>query len=242
MSCVLERTVARSQGVWDERDLAEAAADFYLLENLSAGGDERAARKLARLEERLASEFVSYLDMAIGGELRYAKRHLGEDALPRDLVCFFREICPGHRGKAWLVWTVVRRAMGLRAIEIAEGLFSDCRWRRNFGGNAWASVARLLKLHLQGDLRARIFVDQCFSLEHNTGSVFNKLYDTSKLSRVLVAQSQDDYDKLVAHASDEVRRRWRLREWHTRQEHDPIWLGVQILDTYEELVGEGETP
>jgi hypothetical protein len=242
MSCVLERTVAQSQGVWDERDLAEAASDFYLLENLSSGGDERAARKLAKLEQQLATEFVSYLDMAIGGELRYAKRHLGEDALPRDLVCFFREICPGHRGKAWLVWTVVRRALGLRALEIAERLFTDCRWRRNFGGSAWASVARLLKLHLQGGLRARIFVDQCFSLEHNTGSVFNKLYDTSKLSRVLVAQSQDDYDKLLAHASDEVRRRWRLREWRMRQDHDPIWLGVQILDTYEELVGEGEAP
>jgi hypothetical protein len=114
VSCVLERSVARSQGVWDERDLAEAAADFYLLENLAAGGDDEAARKLARLEEQLASEFVSYLDMAIGGELRHARRHLGEDALPRDIACFFREVCPGHRGKAWLVWTVVRRGALLR--------------------------------------------------------------------------------------------------------------------------------
>jgi len=239
VSCVLERTVARSQGVWDERDLAEAAADFYLLENLSAGGDEHAARKLARLEEQLASEFVSYLDMAIGGELRYVKRHLGEDALPPDLLCFFREICPGHRGKAWLVWTVVRRALGPRALEIAGELFSDSRWRENFGGSAWASVTRLLRQHLEGDLSPRIFVDQCFSLEHNTGSVFNKLFATSKLSLMLVAQSEDDYGRLLAHASDDVRKRWRLREWRRRREHDPIWLGVQVLDTYEELAGDG---
>jgi hypothetical protein len=242
MSCVLERTVARSQGVCDERDLPEAAADFYLLENLAAGGDQVAARKLARLETQLASEFVSYLDMAIGGELRYVTRHLGNDAIPRDLVCFFREICPGHRGKAWLVWTVVRRALGLRALEIAEEVFADTRWSEHFGGGAWASVTGLLRRHLEGEVSPRIFVDQCFSLEHNTGSVFNKLYDTSKLSRVLVAQSEDDYERLLAHASDEVRRRWRIREWRRRKDHDPIWLGVQVLDTYEDLrEGEGES-
>ncbi len=33
-------------------------------------------------------------------------------------------------------------------------------------------VARLLKDHLKGRVIARTFVDQCFSLEHNTGSVF----------------------------------------------------------------------
>jgi hypothetical protein len=70
--------------------------------------------------------------------------------------------------------------------------------------------------------------------------VFNKLFDTSKLARVLVAQSEDDFDRLLAHASGEVRRRWRLREWRKRQEHDPIWLGVQILDTYDELVARGD--
>ena len=240
MSCVLERTVARSQGISDERDLAEAAADFYLLENLATGGDEVAARKLARLEDQLAGEFVSYLDMAIGGELRYVTRHLGDDAVPRELVCFFREICPGHRGKAWLVWTVVRRALGLRALHIAEEVFADTRWSENFGGGAWGTVTRLLRQHLQGEVSPRIFVDQCFSLEHNTGSVFNKLFDTRKLSRVLVAQSEDDYERLLTHASEDVRRRWRFREWRRRKDHDPVWLGVQMLETFEDL-GEGES-
>ena len=241
MSTVHERTVARGRGVWDERDLAEAAADFYLLEALCAEGDEKAARTLAMLEGQLAGEFAAYLDWAIGGELRYAKRHLGEDALPGELACFFREIFPGHRGKAWMVWTVVRRALDLRALELAELLFSDARWRENFGGSPWACVARLLGRYLRGELNRRVFVDQCFSLEHNTGSVFNKLYDTSRLARALVAQSRDDYGTLLVYASHGVRRSWRFREWRRRQDHDPIWLGVQILDTYEELVGEGES-
>lgn len=240
MTCVLERTVARANGVREERDLSEAAADFYLLENLAAGGDEEARRTLARHEEELAKEFSCYLDVAVGGELRYARRHLGEDALPKELRCYFGEIGAGHRGKAWMVWTVVRRAIGLRALALAEEIFTMEDWGENFGGSAWACVSRLLRSYLEGDLMPRIFVDQCLSLEHNTGSVFNKLFDTSKLGRVLVAQSEDDFDRLVAHASPAVRRRWRLREWDRRQEHDPIWLGVQVLETYDELVGEGE--
>lgn len=238
MDTVHERTVARGRGVFDERDLAESAADFYLLETLSAEGNEEAARKLATLEERLAAEFAIYLDLALGGELRYARRHLGEEALPRELVCFFRETCPGHRGKAWLVWSVVRRSLELRALELAEDLFSDSRWRENFGGSAWAGVARLLRQYLEGDVSRRIFVDQCFSLQHNSGSVFNKLFDTRKLARVLIAQSTDGYETLLVFASDEVRRLWRVREWRRRREHDPIWLGVQILDTYDEIHGE----
>lgn len=240
MSCVLERTVARANGVRDNRELAEAAADFYLLENLAAGGDEEALRALTRHEQQLAEEFSCYLDVAIGGELRYARRHLGDEALPPELACYFAEIGPGHRGKAWMVWTVVRRALGLSALVLAEEIFSHDGWRENFGGAAWSCVCRLLRGYLQGELIPRIFVDQCLSLEHNTGSVFNKLFDTSELARVLVAQSEDDYERLLGHASGRVRRRWRLREWQKRQEHDPIWLGVQVLDTYDELVGEGE--
>jgi hypothetical protein len=102
-------------------------------------------------------------------------------------------------------------------------------------------VARLLGRYLRGELNRRVFVDQCFSLEHNTGSVFNKLYDTSRLARALVAQSQDDYGTLLVYASHGVRRSWRFREWRRRQYHDPIWLGVQILDSYEEFVGEDES-
>ena len=239
MSADKERTVARARGCVPTRDLAEACADFYLLETLTACGDESARKELTRLEDRLAEEFCAYLDVAVGGELRYAKNHLPDGTLPTELACFFREIKPTRRGRAWMVWTIVRRVHGLRAIELAEEVFSRRDWPENFGGWAWAQVVRLLRGYLQGTLCARVFVDQCFSLEHNTGSIFNKLYDTARLSRALVAQSTDDYEALCVFASRSVNRRWRLREWEKRQEHDPTWLGVQVLDTYEEMVGEG---
>jgi hypothetical protein len=238
MPSIQERIVATGRGVRAERDLAKAAADFYVLELLTARGDPDAARMLSRLEAGLAEEFACYLDMAIGGELRYAMQHLGKEALPHELACFFREIDPSERGAAWLTWNVVRRALGLRALELAAELFRTPGWAENFGGQAWAVVARLLRDHLQGRVIARVFVDQCFSLEHNTGSVFNKLYETESLAEILETQYLDDYRTLLRHASEAVRRCWRLYEWRRRQEHDPVWLGVQVTDTYDELVGE----
>jgi len=186
----------------------------------------------------LAREFACYLDMAVGGELRYAMQHLGKEALPTELTCYFREIDPGERGMAWMAWTVVRRVLGLRALELAAEVFGSSGWAENFGGEAWATVTRLLRDHLKGRVVARVFVDQCFSLEHNTGSVFNKLYETERLAGILEAQYRDDYGTLLRHASDAVRRCWRLHEWRRRQGYDPVWLGVQLTDTFEELTWE----
>ena len=70
----------RGRGVRAERDLAEAAADFYVLELLTARDDAGAARMLAKFEGCLAREFACYLDMAIGGELRYDR-----DGLPIEI-------------------------------------------------------------------------------------------------------------------------------------------------------------
>jgi len=238
MPQVLERIVASGRGVRAERDLAQAAADFYVLELLTARGDADAAKMLTDFETCLAREFACYLDMAVGGELRYAMQHLGKETLPAELACFFREINPGERGMAWMAWTVVRRVLGLRALELAAHVFGTSGWAENFGGEAWATVARLLRDHLRGRVIARVFVDQCFSLEHNTGSVFNKLYETETVAGILEAQYRDDYSTLLRHASDAVSRCWRLHEWRRRQEHDPVWLGVQPTDTYEELIGQ----
>ncbi len=134
MPSIRERTVAEGRGVRAGRNLAESASDFYLLELLSSRGNPDAARMLAKLEARLAKEFACYLDMAIGGELRYAIKHLGKEALPAELACFFREIHPAERGMAWLVWNVIRRVLGLQALELAAELFRTPGWRGELRG------------------------------------------------------------------------------------------------------------
>ena len=50
MPSIQERVVATGRGVRAERDLAEAAADFYVLELLTAREDAGAARMLSWFE------------------------------------------------------------------------------------------------------------------------------------------------------------------------------------------------
>lgn len=234
MSKIDERTLARGRRLDPDKDLARAAADFYLLENLAnLRGDAWAATRLDEHEQSLAKEFAEYVDMAIGGELRYAKRYL--DELPGELEPFFREVSDTARGKAWLVWTVIRRKFGLRALELADECFYRPGWRRNFGGEAWGSAARVLRAFLNGERKPRIFVDQCLSLQHNTGSLLNKLYDCSNLPRVLEAHGMDDYPTLLSACSTEVRKRWSWHEWQKRADRDPIWIGVQNLESFEDV-------
>lgn len=234
MSKSAEERFARGRNLKPERKIAQAAADFYLLEHLAyVRHDPWAAGRLAAHEGALAKEFAVYLDVAIGGELRYA-RYL--DGWPCELEPFFRETLRGSRGTAWLVWSVIRRKLGLQALELAEETFSLDGWRGNYGGEAWAYVARALLGYLQGFRKPRVFVDQCFNLEHNSGSIFNKLYDVDNLPQVLQAHGSGDYPTLLAAASADVRSRWRMHEWRVRVDRDPIWLGVQILDeTFENV-------
>lgn len=234
MSKIDERTLARGRRLDPDKDLARAAADFYILEALAnLRADAWAVQRLAEHERTLAAEFAEYLDMAIGGELRYAKRYL--DELPSELAPYFSEVSETGRGKAWLVWGVIRRKFGLDALAIAERCFYQSGWRRNFGGEAWGYCARALRAYLEGQRTPRIFVDQCFNLQHNTGSVFNKLYNCSDLPPVLQAHGMDDYGTLLNACSTEVRKRWSWYEWQKRAERDPVWLGVQNLQTFDEV-------
>lgn len=65
--------------------------------------------------------------------------------------------------------------------------------------------------------------------------VFNKLYNCSKLPAALEAHGADDYPTLLDACSPDVRKRWRWHEWSKRTDHDPTWLGVQVLDTFDEV-------
>lgn len=167
---VMEARVARARKIpYQERDLSQAVADFYLLETLGyVKGDNTAKAKLAEHGDALAREFSNYLDIAAGGELRYAKSMLGEDC-PKELEPYMREAAVADRGTAWLAWGVVRRAWGMRALVLAEETFDLPGWRGAFGGEAWVSITSVLRAYLEGRINKRIFVDRCFSLEHNSG-------------------------------------------------------------------------
>jgi hypothetical protein len=130
---------------------------------------------------------------------------------------------------------VIRRRHGLKALDLAENVFRLDGWRRNFGGEAWARVVVALREYLSGRLKRRIFVDRCFSLEHNSGCVFDKLWATGNVRPALEAHGVDDYATLLHHASSQVQLLWRQQLWIVRHDYDPVWLGVQHTDGADDL-------
>lgn len=235
MPSVMETRVARSRRIkYEERNIAEAISDFYLLETLGClNGDALARRKLDLLETELAREFASYLDIAVGGELRYAQS-LGDDC-PKKLKPFLKEAAMADRGTAWMVWGVIRQAWGIDALYLAEETFNLPGWRGAFGGDAWAGIAKVLRCYLEGRMNKRIFVDRCFSLEHNSGCCFNKLYCVRNVPTVLSAHGNDEYDTLLSFASDEAKCLWRRYEVMRRVDHDPAWLGGEFIYTLDDV-------
>lgn len=231
----MESRVARSRHIkYEDRSIAEAISDFYLLETLGClNGDALARRKLDLLETELAREFASYLDIVVGGELRYAES-LGDDC-PKKLKPFLKEAARADRGTAWLVWGVIRRAWGIDALYLAEQTFDIPGWRGAFGGDAWRSIAKVLRSYLEGRMTDRIFVDRCFSLEHNGGCVFNKLFCVRNVPTVLSAHGNDEYDTLLSFASDETKCLWRRYEVLRRKDHDPAWLGGDFMYTLDDV-------
>ena len=226
MPSVMEARVARSRRInYEERDLAQVISDFYLLETLGClHGDQLSRRKLEKFECEIAKEFAAYLDIAVGGELRYAKSMLGDEC-PRQLKPFLKEAALADRGTAWLVWGVIRRAWGLEALRLAEETFDLPGWRGAFGGDAWRDITKVLRAYLENRMNTRIFVDRCFSLEHNSGCCFNKLYCVRNVPTVLSAHGNDEYDVLLQYASEETKCLWRRREVLRRKDYDPVWLG-----------------
>jgi hypothetical protein len=196
-------------------------ADFYLLEFMSAEGNPIARRLLGRLEAALAEDFVRYLHIAIGAELgHYQATPL--DTLPDEL----REFVAGvNAGDSRLRWPELYAAYGIRALFLAEDVFLHSG--PEFGGRAWAPITVLLRDYLSGTINRRIFIDQCFSIKHNNGPIFDKIYDVSGVGPALAAQAAGDLARLSGLASQQVRYLYRRALVLRRLEHDPVWLGVQ---------------
>jgi cyclophilin family peptidyl-prolyl cis-trans isomerase len=76
----------------------------------------------------------------------------------------------------------------------------------------------------------RVFIDQCFTLEHNNGSVFDKFYDVQDVRTVLDAQAALDLDTLQRHASAAVRGllRYHLGQGPAPAEPPGNWFGRSL--------------
>lgn len=101
----------------------------------------------------------------------------------------------------------------------------------NVGGPSWGSAASVLETHRKRSSGSASFVNLVWSLEHNNGSLFNKVWrsQADKLKSLLSLQAADDYSGMVALYCSEfaVRSRWERFLRYTKQD--------DALRRYEEL-------
>lgn len=83
----------------------------------------------------------------------------------------------------------------------------------NYGGPSWARPARLVSDYYAGRITPRTFVDRCWSIQHNGGSLFDKVWATVPLQRTLMLQAlSDSYPRLVHGGDTEAQALWK--EYH----------------------------
>ncbi len=221
--------MAREIGGWqprwyvDEVDASSLAADFYLLEWLTAEGDDGARRELASWTPRLAQYLAAQLDLIIGMELcHYERAHGGGN----DPMAAFLALVSEQRSE--IAWVEGRAELGgSRALELAEAAFDGPGGE--FGGQAWAPVAATLRRYVLREISPAVLIDQCFTMQHNNGPLFDKFFDTGRVLQVLDAQAAGELGFLAEHASPAVRRRWRAHDEAKLVQHDPRWLGSAAL-------------
>lgn len=209
------------------RDLAKTCADFYLLEYLAAEGNEDAEKKLKQFERELSQEFLYYAGIACAGELRHL---INRGEMPRGIRMFVEQIIRiPCREDCWLEWAkryhIASNNMLKRFFRCAAELFDDeVFWETpNIGGSAWAMIARAAYDFLSGFISPRTFIDRCWTLQHNNAIFFDKAFSISELRRVLIRQSEGDYEYLFGKASEEVKALWRNRQTRRTLEELVEW-------------------
>lgn len=275
-------------GINTELSLPQACADFYLLERLSFDGNRSAGFTLDKLERGLAKDFSRYLELAVGGEVRYAVTRTSEID-PQQCTCGgkcaafcthcdcceglhdcgdsydFKCMCSsctpeakaditdlpisdgmteylekwrkklsddgeGSRSSAWLMWSKLSEKYDrVVMMDDAVTLFDRASWAEGFGGDAWGTVAKLVRDYYRGKVKPRTFVDQCWSLEHNGGCVFSKAYNHTNLTNLMIVletQADNRYDDLARRwASSTTGHLWRRTLRLKFMSHDETWLG-----------------
>lgn len=166
---------------------------------------ETAASELNALIELLDQQFQWYIIIACGGEVRHHPS--------------LRKKLPGGRKSCWTQFISIYEEVGPSIMLELAAIFEKMR-DGSVGGPKWAQAARICHSRLVGEMDARTFVDRCFSLQHNNGSLFNKWFFTE--GSVLY---------LDAHASNppNLRVLWERSTLRTRQLWTRYWSTANAI-------------
>jgi hypothetical protein len=204
-------------------NLAQECADFYLLSDLDAGlhlrgiTDEEITETLELKLKHLEFQFVRYSDMAVGGELRHASIRAHKARIPIPLRRFIvsdsgvSRLSPA-RHEAWSEWFRIRQEYGTKALEWARDAFHAFRKDSSYGGPNWARIAENLLMYEKGEITPTAFIDTCWGLQHNTGSMFSKAWLGNGLPAILDWGRASNMEALKMHATPAVVGLWEKKQ------------------------------
>ena len=200
---VHEGDVAKSLGLDKSIVMSQECADYYLLQSMKPTSNVRVYSKLRSRSNHLGPMIATYLDMAIGGELRHA---LVPIKVRESHDCpVIRRDRKRSRGLAWSDWLTWKTRADRCALAVSMfGYDGGASWKGGYGGDAWRKVAATLALRAEmgNDIA---WLDRVWNLVHNGGPVLDKLWDCSDLRyQVLPAHGTDNYPILLKHASPGV--------------------------------------
>jgi hypothetical protein len=160
------------RSIFLDSDPVADMATFYLLSSMfampSASTEvqvlaDEAATMRSELVAKLDGLFTTYVAMAVGGELRH---HMGVG----QLACL-----SSSRRSAGGYFLGMIDKYGPSIVKDAADIFDDGTWSSGFGGAKWAAAAKILHARMTNKLPAWTFVDRVFSMQHNGGSLLNKV-------------------------------------------------------------------
>lgn len=134
------------------------------------------------------------------------------------------------RSEAWEEWHQFHEVHGNKALRWMEQAFRQEAWEEGYGGDSWAFIVQVAAEYAEGKMTAHAFMDRCWTLHHNGGNVFDKMYDDYTINRILRKQANDDYRFLVRYASPEAASLWEIRTFVLSDslDRDPVWMGRSI--------------
>lgn len=206
-------------------NIASKAALFYSLMARHNRKDGRATVELNYFLDYLGPIFTRYLDMIVGGEARHTLKMQGpyefgtapadieEEATNSGLIVYNKNKFPlieniditaslrKEREVAWTEWRGIRQTYGRIALDWAI-LAHLCVSDSSYAGPLWANAGILIRKLELGQVSPLFFVDQAFSMQHNNGEIFNKLWDVTNLARVLDIAFHSDVTKLGQYITD----------------------------------------
>lgn len=109
-------------------------------------------------------------------------------------------------------WCSVSHEEAVAGVQVTRDWFLTGKWREGYGGYWWGLAADTTLRFLKGEMPAALYVDTMFGLQHNGGTLFNKIYNTFWLQTLLDLKRETGHSALLA-----------------------PWCSAYVLDMYEQV-------